>query len=168
MTIAMLLIHHHTHSFRELKILVDVLWALHKNDGSMDWGKLTCRLKEIGLAKTTIISLHQLETLWPEEAGLRAVKFLKQGMKDLGCSCSRCLLSYFRIDVQRTVPYNAYHERLMARFALDDWRTILLSFLTVLVPIPEAISALYNDRRFWTLPINYLRYIIWRVREWTR
>jgi len=43
----------------------------------------------------------------------------------------------------------------------------MLSYFKTLFPVPEAIKELYGDRRNFTLPLNYLRFIKWRVREWT-
>ncbi len=68
MLMIMLLIHHHSHSFRELKILVDILWSLYKYDNEIDWHKFAKRLRKIGLLKSTQIILSQVQSLWKETA----------------------------------------------------------------------------------------------------
>ena len=51
----------------------------------------------------------------------------------------------------------------MARLALDRWNAILHSFTKTFFPPPSAIRELYRDFRNWTLPINYIRFILWRI-----
>lgn len=169
MTVIMLLMHHHSHSFRELRILVDILWALDKFGSSMDISALSARLQTIGLTKTTLLTLSQIRALWPEEwDGIPAIRALSEALAGEGCRVAAFLVNYFRMDCQRPAKPEIYKDKLVARFALDGWRRILRSFMLVLLPPPEAIRALYGDHRTWTLPLNYLRYLTWRIKDWTK
>ena len=60
MAMIMLFIHHHMHSFRELKILVDTLWAFHRYQNVIDWENFSVKIQRIGLIKTTLITLNQI------------------------------------------------------------------------------------------------------------
>jgi hypothetical protein len=85
MIVIMLLIHHHSHSFRELKILVDILWALHKYKDDIDWYTFTNKMEKIGLIKTTQITLNQIQNLWkdsPDE--ILSIKTLEQAIQTSG------------------------------------------------------------------------------------
>lgn len=85
MIMIMLLIHHHSHSFRELKILVDILWGLHKYDNEIDWYEFAKRLRKIGLLKSTQIILNQIQSLWKETAEeMKSVQILKQEIALMG------------------------------------------------------------------------------------
>jgi hypothetical protein len=168
MIMIMLLVHHHSHSFRELKILVDILWALNRFEHDIDWGSLADRLEKIGLAKTALISLNQIRSLWDEiDDNIPAVRALEKNLKLSGKKIPKLLTKYFRIDVERNAPYSLYKDKFVARFALDGWARIGMSFLKTLMPAPVAIKELYRDYRNLTLPLNYLRFISWRIKEWT-
>jgi hypothetical protein len=43
---------------------------------------------------------------------------------------------------------------------------MVFSFVKALFPVTKAIKALYDDKRNWTLPFNYLKFIRWRLKEW--
>lgn len=167
MIILMLLIHHHSHSFREMKILVDILWALYRYEDIIDWKIFVAELKRIGLMKTTLITLHQIQSLWKETANeMKSVPALDGEMINMGDKTQEFLLSYFRIGVDDDNVSNVYKDKLVARFALDRWSTTALSYFKTLFPVPDAIKGLYNDKRNWTLPVNYLKFIRWRMKEW--
>jgi hypothetical protein len=167
MTLVMLLIHHHSHSFRELKILVDILWTLYRYENVIDWRHFAMRLIKAGLVKTTLIPLNQIRTLWKEAPdALKSFRALEREIKNTECNIPSIVLSYFRMDVHKDKAQNIYKDKLIARFALDSRSDILLSFPKTLFPVPEAIRELYQDGRNWTLPLNYLKFITWRVKEW--
>jgi hypothetical protein len=169
MTVIQLLIHHHMHAFRELKILVDVLWALHKYDGTVDWKALAPRLKKIGLAKTTLITVSQLMSLWQDLGGrMAAVAILPQQPAEMDCRLPGHLGAYFRMDITRDYRFQSLKDRVMSRLALDSAGRIGASFAKSLFPMPEDIKALYGDKRNWTLPFNYSRFIGWRLAEWKK
>jgi hypothetical protein len=167
MTFIMLLIHHHSHSFRELKILVDILWSFYRYENVIDWRHFAMKIRNAGLVKTTLISLHQIKSLWTEaQDDLKPFRALEQEIINTGYSIPALLLSYFRMDIHEDKALNIYKDKLIARFVLDRWSDILLSFPRTLFPAPEAITELYRDGRIWTLPFNYLRFMTWRIREW--
>jgi hypothetical protein len=70
------------------------------------------------------------------------------------------------MDINRNNLSTIYKDKLIARFALDRWSTIIFSFFKTLFPFPVAIKELYRDKRNWSLPFNYVRFIKWRVKEW--
>jgi hypothetical protein len=166
--IIMLLLHHHMHFFREFRILVDVLWAFHKYEDVIDWKLFAQRLRGIGLLKATLITLSQINDLWKESVQeMKSVQILQQEIERMGYKVPGFLLSYFQMDSNKKYHSEIYKDKLIARLALDKWSTIILSYFKTLFPVPEAIKELYGDRRNFTLPLNYLRFIKWRVREWT-
>jgi len=168
MLVIMLLMHHHMHAFRELRILVDILWALHKYEGIIDWYTFALKLKNIGLIKTTQITLNQIQSLWKEiSKEMISIQTLQQAINNTGYRKRKFLLNYFHLDIRKNYQSRFYEDKVMARLALDKWSTIMLSYFKTLFPVPEAIKELYGDRRNFTLPLNYLRFIKWRVREWT-
>ncbi len=169
MILIMLLVHHHSHAFRELKILVDILWTLHKYEDIIDWHAFAQRIKKIGLMKTTLITLNQIQNVWKESPDrMKSVQILHQEIKNMGCKDPKFLASYFRMDIDSDNTPNIYKDKLIARFALDKRSTAFLSYFKTLFPFPEAIKELYKDKRNLSLPFNYARFIKWRVKEWMR
>jgi len=166
--VIMLLIHHHSHSFRELKILVDILWALHRYEDVIDWKAFSQKIQVIGLVKTTLMTIWQIQSLWPERIDeLKSIQIFNDELNKIGCRVPRYLSEYFRMDLDMDYAHQLYRDKLVARFALDKLSTTVFSFLKTLFPVPEAIKELYQDSRNCTLPVNYLKFIAWRVREWT-
>jgi hypothetical protein len=167
MMLVMLLIHHHSHAFRELKILVDILWAFYKYEKIIDWQMFAMKIKKTGLLKSTQITLHQLQMFRQEAVHeLKSVRTLEREMKHMGQKTPRFLVSYFRIDDGEVS--NLYKDKLVARCALDKWTTMLFSYFRTLLPVPQALKELYHDQRNWHLPFHYLRFMSWRVRDWMR
>jgi len=168
MIMIMLLIHHHSHSFRTLKILADILWTLFRYDAAIDWPAFSHKLRDVRLIKTTLITLNQIESLWPEAIEkMKAVKTLRREIDNMSYKKPKHLLSYFRLDLNRDYSPQIYKDKILARLALDKWSTIISSYFKTLFPVPEAIKELYKDRRNFTLPLNYLKFMNWRVKEWT-
>jgi hypothetical protein len=168
MFIIMLLLHHHMHFFRELRILVDIFWAFHKYEDVIDWHLFAQKIRKIGLLKTTLITLSQINDLWKESVhGMRCVLTLQKEFENMNCRIPKFLLSYFQMDLNRDYFPQIYKDKLLARLALDKWSTVIFSYFKTLFPAPEAIKELYKDRRNFTLPLNYLKFMNWRVKEWT-
>lgn len=167
MMLVILLIHHHGHSFRELKILVDILWAFHKYDRSINWPEFAARLKRLGLTKTALMSLSQIETLWPVETSvMESVQTLKPALTGMGCKLPGYLVYYFKMDTGMAPDHSVYMDKFVARFALDGLGTTFLSYFKTLFPPPAAIRALYPASLNAMLPVNYLRFICWRIKDW--
>ena len=167
MLMVMLLIHNHTHFFRELRILVDILWALQKYKSLIDWNKFALKLKRIGLVKTALITLSQIQNLWGDDVmKIVAIPVLRQELRGIR-SVNQSLSSYFKLDSERQYGFQNLKDKFMVRFALDDISTVIFSFSKTLFPLPGVIKEFYTDKRNWTLPYNYLRFITWRVKEWT-
>lgn len=165
--LVILLIHHHSHTFRELRILVDLLWLFHKYDLQMDWAEVACRLKRLGLTKTMLICISQLEALWPAQIStIRSATELKKALAGMGCGVSGYLISYFRMDLSRTSALNAFTEQFYARLALDDLSTIILSFTRTIAPPPAVIRDMYHSNSNLMLMINYVRFICRRLKVW--
>lgn len=168
MTIIHLLMHHYMHAFRELRILIDIIWALHKYEDKIDWKAFALELKKVGLLKTTLITLDQIRCLCREfTQEMRSIPILRQEMKLMKCKAPSLLYSFFKMDIYRKYAFQDKKDKFASRFALDKWSTIFFSFMKVLFPSPDIIKALYGNVRFWKLPLNYLRFIGWRVKEWT-
>ncbi|MFH2219766.1 MAG: hypothetical protein ABII68_08905, partial [Pseudomonadota bacterium] len=60
--------------------------------------------------------------------------------------------------------HKAWPENSAAADYLKERKSLHLT--NTAFPFPQAIKALYNDNRDRTLPINYLRFIKWRLSEW--
>ncbi len=167
MIMIMLLIHHHSHSFRELKILVDIMWAMWKYEDVIDWHLFALKIKKAGLIRASFITLNQMRSLWGKDIDqMESVRALEKELAATGHRVPAFLLSYFRMDIDSDSISNMYKDKLVARLALDRLSTTVLSYFRTLFPVPEAIKELYKDRRNWSLPFNYLKFIKWRVKEW--
>jgi len=169
MMVILLLIHHHMHAFRELKILVDILWALHTYEDRIDWPAFAEKLEKIGLIKITRITLGQIKSLWEDSVGrLRGLQALDQETSQLGFSEPAFLQTYFKMNVETNGTFQNPKDLVVFRLALDRWPAILFSFARSLIPFPDSIKELYKDPRNRTLPKNYLRFIKWRLQDWPR
>jgi len=167
MMVIQLLIHHHLHSFRELKILVDIFWTLHKYENSIDWHIFTERIRKIGLIKTTQITLNQIQSLWKDYAqDIQCLQTLNHKINQMGYKTPVFLNSYFKMDINNSKTCRAKKDNIIFRLALDRWPTIIFSLLKSILPLPEAIRHLYGDPRNSALPGNYLRFLKWRLEEW--
>jgi hypothetical protein len=104
----------------------------------------------------------QINALWKDASEkIASVANLLKEIEKTGVRVPRCLSTYFRMDPGRGSFPRIYKDKFMARLLLDSWPTILGSFLKTLFPSPRTIKALYDDKRNWTLPANYLR-LKWR------
>lgn len=165
MTVIQLLIHHHMHSFRELRILVDILWCFYRYEKQIDWANVCSMVEKVGLVKTTLVTLSQMRDVWNSNPPLPAEERLADELMRKGYTPPEFLLSFFRLNVGKRHPFQNPKDKAMARMALDDWKTILYSFSKTFFPSPSAIRGLYGDTRSWTLPAHYMRFIFWRVRK---
>ncbi|MGD1075769.1 MAG: WecB/TagA/CpsF family glycosyltransferase, partial [Thermodesulfovibrionales bacterium] len=164
MIVIQLLIHHHMHALRELKSLVDVLWALHAYHDRIDWKAFARRLKKIGLVKTTLITLSQIRDLWKDfSEEMDSVEILRHSFREMGYSASGCLRFFFSINIGSAYSFQSLRHRFMSRLALDRAGTICFSFCKSFTPRPHDIKELYGDKRNWMLLFNYWRFITWRL-----
>jgi|Deesub1362B_J571_1020462.scaffolds.fasta_scaffold00036_100 hypothetical protein len=166
--LVMLLIHHHTHCFRELRILLDILWSLHKFRDIIDWHAFASRLREYGLLKTTLITLCQISELWKSQTEeLRPLLILKEEIPKYR-KTSGLLLKYFMITPANNFKNNIYRDKIMSRLALDGHMRAFSSFFKTLFPPPKVIKALYNIKNSLLIPFYYPVFISWRLKDWIR
>lgn len=165
MMLILLFLHHHHHAFRELKVLVDIFWALYKYRSIINPNSFVQKLKRHGILKIAFISLKQIMSIWHD--AVQEFQFLVDIHRDLenaGCRVPLFLSSYFMMQSDKGHHSNL-KDRFMTRLTHDNQTDIVLSYLRSILPHPEAIKGLYEDRRLWKLPMNYLRFIIWRIKE---
>jgi hypothetical protein len=163
----MLLIHHHSHAFRELKILVDILWCLYRYEAATNWAFVGEKLKAIGLLKTAQITINQLVALWHDSIQyIPSIDGIWKSVARLGQKPSTILMNYFKINESTLQEEHYYQDRLLARFALDSWRSFFMSFIKTVFPDLKAVQALYRDSGVWRLPLHYARFIRWRLSDW--
>ncbi len=161
------IIHHFMHAFRDLKILVDVLWILGSYNEVIDWPRLAVRLKHLGLVRATTIALDQLRDLWPDKcASLPAYTTLTGILQKKHSPVTSALLSYFRMELKEPSHKISLPDGFMQRFALDRCSTTCYAFIKTLFPLPKSIKAFYSDQRNLMLPLYYLRFFGWRIKEW--
>lgn len=165
MTILHLLMHHYMHAFRELRILTDIIWALHKYEDSIEWSTLVQTMKDIGLMKTAMITSAQITSLCGEVA-LQETALSKFGgaVDGMGCRRPGLLKAYFRLTPEKKYAFQDPRDKFMVRFALDKRRKIMQSFVKTLFPLPKDLKQLYRDERNWMLPLHYSRFIAWRLK----
>jgi len=167
MMLVQLLIHHQRHAFRELKILIDILWTMWRYESEIDWSAFSEKLGDIGLVKTTQITLKQIRSLWTESSEeMQCLQKLDNEMNKMRCKAPGFLHSYFKMDIETGNLFNTTKDLIFFRLVLDRRSAILFSFLKTILPFPHAIKELYEDKRNWRLPLNYLRFIRWRLGEW--
>jgi hypothetical protein len=129
MTILLLLIHHHSHEFRHLGVLTDILWAFYKYRQAIDWQLLLPVIKRSGLANTAAITCGQIEDLWGDYVEeLPLADFRQAGMGGPGR-----MGRYFRLCPGRT-GNRAYLDKIAKRLALDGCGRVFLSFIKALFP----------------------------------
>ena len=162
-TVIMLLMHHFRHGFRELKILVDILWSFYRYDQVIDWQDFAGKLRKFGMVKTTFIVLQQLDDLWGlADGGLVSFKMLRQEIDALPERPAKFLLRYFRMNLD--VKETGALDMQMSKLVLDKKANIFYSFMKIFFPTQQEIEALYPGTGKWMLPFNYLRFIFWRVK----
>jgi hypothetical protein len=166
--VILLFTHHFRHGFREFKILVDILWSFYRYDGIINWQEFAGKLKKIGLIKTAVIILDQLNSLWRLSDGrLKSFKILQKQLASLPIHTSKFLLWYFKIDIEKEYKTSGLLDMEMSKLVLDKKSKVLYSFVKILFPRPQDIRAFYPETGNWMLPFNYLRFICWRITKWT-
>ncbi|MBI5641488.1 MAG: nucleotidyltransferase family protein, partial [Nitrospirae bacterium] len=102
MLFMMLLIHHHSHSFRELRVLVDIVWAFSEYGAGVDWHKFALVLKKAGLMNTALITLDQIRALWDKIfEKLPCLKSLNEEIGVVGCKKKEALSAYFSLNPEK-------------------------------------------------------------------
>lgn len=166
MQVIQALMHHYMHAFREMRALLDLLWTFHAYADVIDWQQLTSKLKSAGLLKSVRISLCQLIDLWGDSCRyIKAVQDLDHAYRSMGCPEPKMLIAYFRFDPSGNRQHSPVIDRLMMRFALDRISSVLFSLQKTVLPSSRTIMMLYGDKRIWMLPIYYLRFLVWRIKE---
>ena len=166
MILIMLFLHHHSHSFRQLKVLIDVLWALYKYRDRVDQSSLLLRLKEIGLANTAFISSRQIVTLWDKAADeLPFLVTLQDNVPGVDSIRRRCLDHYFRIDPDGDTGFLSSTDKLVKRLSLDKWNMVFQSYAKGLFPPTQAIRRYGGGNN---LPASYGKYLGAIIRSWLR
>lgn len=168
-TLIHLLINHHMHSFRKLKTIVDILWCLYKYENDLEWSRFVEKLRKIGLIKIAFITLHQIQSLWKEQVtDMVSFNAFNKEITHMGFKRPQRLIAYFHVKLGENYASRILQDKLMARLALDKWSTIILSYLKTPFPNPRAIKGYYRDQRNWILPLHYVRFMLWRMKEWFR
>lgn len=163
--VIMLLTHHFRHGFREIKILLDILWSLYRYDSIINWHNFTQRLITYGLVKTTAIILTQLDDLWHlNESPMQSFKILREQIASQPVHPSKYLLRYFKINIDH--PSHKSADMQVSKLALDRTSNIVHAFVKIFFPRPRDIKYFYPGSRGWMLPFNYLRFFCWRVTKW--
>jgi hypothetical protein len=54
---------------------------------------------------------------------------------------------------------------MMAKLVLDKKSKVMYSFAKIIFPRPQDIRGLYPGTSKLTLPLNYLRFICWRIKQ---
>ncbi|HWR59453.1 MAG TPA: nucleotidyltransferase family protein [Thermodesulfovibrionales bacterium] len=163
--IVLLLVHHHSHSFREFKTLVDIYWTLWRHNAGIDWPLFASRLEKVGLIKTTRITLSQIKKIWNDIPGGNAVEKLAEEIEKRGNRLPKRFVSYFSMEVTGTRRQRSSLDKLIKRLALDRPSAIFRSFRSLL-PSFRAVGARYGGGSLWRLPIDYSRFVIWQLKCW--
>jgi len=166
--VIMLFTHHFRHGFREFKILTDILWSFYRYDEIINWREFAGKLGKFGLIKSTVIILNQLDGLWHlSEGQLESFKILREQLASLPIHPPDFLLRYFKMNIEKEYKTSGALDMEMAKLVLDKKSNVLYSFVKIFFPRPQDIRAFYPETVNWMLPINYLRFICWRVTRWT-
>ena len=166
--VIMLFIHHFRHGFRDFKILTDIFWSFYRYDGIINWREFTEELRKIGLIKTAVIILNQLDALWRLSDGpLESFKIFREHIASLPIRPQAFLLRYFKMDIEKKYNMDDVVDLEMAKLVLDKKSKVIYSFVKVFFPRPQDIKAFYPETGNWMLPVNYLRFICWRIKQAT-
>lgn len=169
MVLVQLFIHNSMHAYREFRIFVDILWAMHRYGDSINWVDFAKVLKKTGLLKTAYISINQIIKNWENQIeNIDSIRVLFVEIKKQMLFKPLFLSSYFDYDLDKKIPYNHNRDQFFVRLTLDSSRLIIQSFAKSFFPSVNGIKIFYNDYRLWMLPINYIRFIGWRISEWIK
>ncbi|RMG05065.1 MAG: hypothetical protein D6726_02090 [Nitrospirae bacterium] len=162
MTLLMLLIHHHSHSFRELRILTDILWVLHRLKNRSTGYRIEKLIEKAGLRKVYGLTIGQIQDVWPqvrEDEKLNALFRISENMELPGV-----IKGYFTIRLEgQKGGVHLYRDKFIARFLLKNMGRTLTSFFRTLLPPAVAVEEIYGKSTI----LNHLRFILWRLKDWT-
>ena len=169
MLLVHLFVHNSLHAFRELRLFVDILWAVEKYRDVIDWVDFTRLLKKSGLLKTAFISLYMIRRIWGQrmEPG-GAVDRLHAHVRKEFVVPPVLLCRYFDYDVVHKPVYSHHRDQLFIRLTLDRPGAVVWSFMKSVFPAPGDMKSFYKDDRAWKLPVNYVRFAGWRIKEWRK
>jgi hypothetical protein len=160
MNIILLLVHHHSHAFRELRVLTDILWALHRYRRDINWQLLWADIKKYGLSNAAAIICGQIEYLWGDYADeLPLADLHKAGLGRPGL-----FGGYFRICPGSTGHVGAL-DKIAKRLTLDGGRRVLRSFTEALFP---PLMSLRSGDKGENSYLVYFRYLKELVGVWLR
>ena len=169
MILIQLFIHNSMHAFREFRIFVDILWAMHRYGAIINWIDFTKTLKKTGLLKTAYISINQIIKTWENQIEkIDSIRVLFAEIKKQMLLKPLLLSGYFNYDLAKKITYNHKRDQFFVRLTLDGSRLILRSFVKSFFPSINGIKTFYNDYRIWMLPFNYIRFMGWRISEWIK
>ena len=169
MLLVHLFVHNSLHAFRELRLFVDILWAMEKYRDVIDWADFTHVLKKSGLLKTAFISLRLIRRIWGDriEPG-GTVDVLYRHIRKEFVLPPVLLCRYFDYGVVHKPVYSHHRDQFFIRLTLDRPGAVARSFLKSFFPSPEEMRSFYRDDRAWKLPVNYVRFAGWRMSEWRK
>ena len=169
MILIQLFIHNSMHAFREFRIFVDILWAMHRYEDTINWADFAKTLKNAGLLKTVYISINQIKKIWKNQVKkISSIKVLFAEIEKLMLFKPLLLSGYFNYDLRKKMVYKHHRDQFFVRLTLDRSSLIIRSFTKSFFPDTTEIKVFYNDRRIWMLPFNYIRFISWRITEWIK
>ncbi len=166
MMMTMLLMHHHMHAFKQLRSIVDFMWAFHLYSKKIDWMEFGAKIKKRGLVKTTMISINQIHALWDmEDDRLESVQKLK-GLLSNNKTILSGLTSHYFNNPFGAKNYITKGDMVFQRLTLDKLKTILRSFYKSFFPTKAEMEALFDGRHESGFFVMYLQFIRWRLQEW--
>ncbi len=164
MLLVMLFVHHHSHSFRELRTLVDILWALHRFKETMDYDSLADRITRFGLARVVKLAIFQISRLWPVYYHCSGIKELADKFGDI--KLHPLVSRYFDMRFDKRAKKSIYRDKFMARLLLKNKLRFFISLIRTVIPPRIAIEEIYGESGMLALPVKYIRFIMWRLKEW--
>jgi hypothetical protein len=169
MILIQLFIHNSMHAFREFRIFVDILWAMHRYESTIYWPGFAKTLKKSGLLKTAYISISQIIKIWGSQIEkIYSISVLFKEIKKQMIFKPIILSGYFKYNLDEKTIYNHNRDQFFVRLTLDSSRLIIKSFIKSFFPSVNEIKTFYNDYRTWMLPFNYIKFIGWRISEWIK
>jgi hypothetical protein len=164
-----LFIHNSMHAYREFRIFVDILWAMHQYGDKINLVDFAKALKKTGLLKTAYISINQIIKSWGNSIeSINSIKILFIEIQKQMLFKPILLSNYFAYNLEKKMDYNHNRDQFFVRLTLDNSSLILKSFFKSFFPSFKEIQTFYNDHRSYTLPFNYIKFIGWRISEWTK
>jgi len=155
MNIIMLLMHHHSHAFRHLGILTDILWAFHKYRQAIDRQLFFKDIERFGLVNTMMITCGQLEDLWGDYSDeLPLIEFRHADRAGRGL-----MGRYFRI-YPGMAEKPVCIDKIAKRLALDSSRGVFMSFFRALFPPSPSIRRKDKNENIFLVYCKYLKEII--------